>query len=314
MLDKFAWHLPLYRQHQRLEDAGIRVSRAWLTQLGAQGGALLDPIYAPQEVPLGDEAQLASIRASRVKAMDETPVKAGRAGTGKMKGGYFWPIYGELDEVCFPFFTSRAHVHVETVLGLKPVEGGVLLSDGYGAYEAYAKKTGIIHAQCWTHCRREFINAEKAEPVLAAEALDQIGALYAVEAEIRQKKLRGDTKREYRLDHARPIVDAFFNWVQRRFEEQGLLPSNPITQALAYARNRRVSLEVFLADPDVPIDNNHLHTASGMSRIMPTPGLCRIPWCEDTRCRTAGGSRFRGEQFVGIIKGSQGRRVMGREA
>ena len=252
LLDKFAWHLPLYRQHQRLEDAGIRVSRAWLTQLGAQGCALLDPIY---------EAQLASIRASRVKAMDETPVKAGRAGPGKMKGAYFWPIYGELDEVCFPFFTSRAHAHVETVLGLTPVERGVLLSDGYGAYEAYAKKTGIIHAQCWTHCRREFINAENAEPVLAAEALDRIGALYAVEAEIREKKLTSDAKREYRLDHARPIVDAFFSWVQRRFEEQGLLPSNPITKALAYARNRRVSLEVFLADPDVPVDTNHLERA-----------------------------------------------------
>ena len=249
LLDKFAWHLPLYRQHQRLEDAGIRVSRAWLTQLGAKSCALLDPIY---------EAQLASIRASRVKAMDETPVKAGRSGPGKMKSAYFWPIYGELDEVCFPFFTSRAHAHVETVLGLTPIERGVLLSDGYGAYEAYAKKTGIIHAQCWTHCRREFINAEKAEPVLAAEALDRIGALYAVEAKIREKNLRGDAKREYRLDRARPIVDAFFNWVQRKFEEQGLLPSNPITKALAYARNRRVSLEVFLADPDVPIDTNHL--------------------------------------------------------
>lgn len=31
LLDKFAWHLPLYRQHQRLLDAGITVSRAWLT-------------------------------------------------------------------------------------------------------------------------------------------------------------------------------------------------------------------------------------------------------------------------------------------
>lgn len=47
------------------------------------------------------------------------------------------------------------------------VERGVLLSDGYGAYDAYAKKTGIIHAHCWTHCRREFINAENVEPVLA---------------------------------------------------------------------------------------------------------------------------------------------------
>ena len=64
-----------------------------------------------------------------------------------MKGCYFWPVYGELDEICFPFFESRAHSNVEKVLGLSPVEGGVLLSDGYGAYEAYAGKTGLTHAQ-----------------------------------------------------------------------------------------------------------------------------------------------------------------------
>lgn len=252
LLDKFAWHLPLYRQHQRLLDAGITVSRAWLTQLAAQAAALLEPIYA---------AQLASIRTSRVKAMDETPIKAGRAGPGKMKGCYFWPVYGELDEICFPFFESRAHSNVEKVLGLTPVEGGVLLSDGYGAYEAYAGKTGLTHAQCWTHCRREFINAEAAEPDLAAKALDYIGALYAVEAKIREVKLKGDAKREYRLDHARPIVEAFFGWVKESLAAQGLLPSSPLTKALAYAHKRRAALEVFLADPEVPIDTNHLERA-----------------------------------------------------
>lgn len=130
LLDKFAWHLPLYRQHQRLFDAGITVSRAWLTQLATQAAALLTPIY---------EAQLASIPASRVKAMDETPIKAGRAGLGKMKACYFWLVYGELHEICFPFFESRAHKNVENVLGLKPVESSVLLSDGDGAYETYAR-------------------------------------------------------------------------------------------------------------------------------------------------------------------------------
>ena len=252
LLDKFAWHLPLYRQHQRLLDAGITVSRAWLTQLAAQAAALLEPIYA---------AQLASIRTSRVKAMDETPIKAGRAGPGKMKGCYFWPVYGELDEICFPFFESRAHSNVEKVLGLTPVEGGVLLSDGYGAYEAYAGKTGLTHAQCWTHCRREFINAEAAEPALAAKALESIGALYVVEAKIREARLKGDAKREYRLDHARPIVEAFFGWVKDSLAAQGLLPSSPLTKALAYAHKRRAALEVFLTDPDVPIDTNHLERA-----------------------------------------------------
>jgi len=208
------------------------------------------------------------IRASRVKAMDETPIKAGRASPGKMKACYFWPVYGELHEICFPFFESRAHSNVEKVLGLKPAQGGVLLSDGYGAYEAYASKTGLTHAQCWTHCRREFINAEAAEPELAAKALEYIGALYAVEAKIRDDKLKGEAKREYRLDHARPIVAAFFGWVKERLDAQGLLPSSPLTKALTYAHKRRGALEVFLTDPDVPIDTNHLHAARSMSRVL----------------------------------------------
>ena len=89
LVDKFAYHLPLYRQHQRLADAGITVSRPWLTQLSQQIIALLEPIH---------DAQLEVIRTGRVIAMDETPIKAGRRAEGKssgktstggMKTGYF---------------------------------------------------------------------------------------------------------------------------------------------------------------------------------------------------------------------------------
>lgn len=249
MVDKFRWHLPLYRQHQRLIDAGFKLSRPWLTQLVRQGAQLLEPIY---------EAQFDSIRASRVKAMDETPIKAGRAGPGKMKGGYFWPVYGELDEVCFPYFESRRHEHVQQALGLTQARGSVLLSDGYEAYASYAKKTGVTHAQCWIHARRTFFEAKDAEPQAAGEALRQIGALYKIEEEIRGKKLSGQNKRLHRLTHSKPLVDAFFAWIDHQFEQQGLLPSNPLTKALAYARERKVQLQVFLDDPDVPMDTNHL--------------------------------------------------------
>ena len=228
------------------------MSRPWLTQIAHQGAGLLEPIY---------EAQFASIRESRVKAMDETPIKAGRVGPGKMKGAYFWPVYGELDEVCFPFFESRRAEHVEQALGLKPAEGAVLLSDGYSAYAHYAAKTGITHAQCWAHPRRHVFEAQGAEPQAAAQALDMIGALYEVEAHIRENKLTAARKLDYRLTHAKPIVEQFFAWVNQTFEAQGLLPSNPLTKALAYARERRCGLEVYLTDPDVPIDTNHLERA-----------------------------------------------------
>ena len=57
-----------------------------------------------------------------------------------------------------------------------------------------------------------------------------------------------------------------FAWIDAQFERQGLLPSNPLTKAMAYVRDRRGGLEIFLSDPDVPIDTNHIERA-----------LCLIP-------------------------------------
>ena len=252
LIDKFRYHLPLYRQHQRLIDAGFKLSRTWLTQLVQQASQLLEPIFG---------AQLDSICCSHVITMDEVPVKAGQAGNGKMKATYFWPVYGDQDEVCFPHFESRRHEHVEQALGLKLAPGTVLLSDGYGAYDAYAKKTGITSAQCWAHSRRGIFEAKDAEPLYAGQALEQIAALYKVEEQIRERKLSGQAKRLHRLTHSKPLVDKFFDWVDKQFEQQGLLPSNPLTKALAYIHERRAGLRVFLDDPAVAIDTNHIERA-----------------------------------------------------
>ncbi|VUX54843.1 transposase (fragment) [uncultured Woeseiaceae bacterium] len=69
LVDKFVYHLPLYRQHQRLKQSGIELWRTTLTNLASRAIDLLTPIYT---------AQFGHIRKSRVLAMDETPIKAGR--------------------------------------------------------------------------------------------------------------------------------------------------------------------------------------------------------------------------------------------
>ena len=82
-----------------------------------------------------------------------------------MKQGYFWPVYGELDKVCFPFFDNRRADSVVKTLGLTPAQSAVLLSDGYSAYENYARKTGLTHAQCWAHyLKPRFIWSRRAAP------------------------------------------------------------------------------------------------------------------------------------------------------
>jgi transposase len=107
--------------------------------------------------------------------MDETPLKAGRREKGKLHRGYLWPIYGDQDEVAFPFSASRAQAVVRAALGNFC---GVLLTDGYRVYERFAQQTtAILPAQGWSHTRRQFEKAQGAEPRLVAAALDQSAKL-----------------------------------------------------------------------------------------------------------------------------------------
>ena len=100
MVHKFCWHLPLYRQHQRLLDAGITLNRSSLTHWASRGIDLLAPITA---------AQAEHVLWSEVLAMDETFLEAKREGKDKMSKGWLWPVYGDADEVVFHYAPSREH-------------------------------------------------------------------------------------------------------------------------------------------------------------------------------------------------------------
>jgi len=210
--DKFCYHLPLYHQHQRLLQSGIQLSRSTLTTRAID---LLRPIV---------DAQAQHLLQSRVLAMDEVPIKAGRQ-------AYFWPIYGEDDESVFHYAPSRAHHHVQAFLG---EFSATLLSDGYEAYAAYARHNAeVTHAACWSHCRRHFEAAKDSEPAASTEALALIGALYRHEEVSRERGLTGKEKLAYRSAHSEPVVQAFRAWCDRQYHRPDLLPSSPPGQGAA---------------------------------------------------------------------------------
>lgn len=255
LIDKFAYHLPLYRQHQRLEAAGVRLSRGTLTNLVHRTCDLLEPVYT---------AQMESIMASKVLAMDETPIMAGRKmrdppHRGKMKRAYFWPIYGDRDEIAFPFATTRASAVVKEAL---KDYAGKLLTDGYRVYDVYAKTSDrITHAQCWSHARRYFENAEPSDPKRVDEILKIIADLYRVETAMKAQALSPEQGVAYRAENARPIVDRFFEKIRGIHAQEVLLPSDPLNRAIGYTILREKALRVFLEDPMVPLDTNHLERA-----------------------------------------------------
>jgi hypothetical protein len=89
--------------------------------------------------------------------------------------------------------------------------------------------------------------------------------LYSVEGDAKKLELHNDELREHRQSHAKPIVDEVYAWRRWQCTRDDLLPSEPFTLALKYIGDRERELRVFLDDPSVPLDTNHVER--GLRRI-----------------------------------------------
>jgi transposase len=166
---------------------------------------------------------------------------------------------------------------------------GVLLTDGYLVYDRFAQTVNRrVPAQCWSQTRRHFLDADRAEPALVRQALDFIGALYEHEALIGQRGLAAEAQLADRAEFAKPLLEAFFLWLEQTLTTPVLLPTTPFTHAAHSALAREQALRVFLAYPDVPLDTNPLE------REIRAIALGRRNWLF---CWTEVGARY-----VGIIQ------------
>ena len=69
--------------------------------------------------------------------------------------------------------------------------------------------------------------AQWHEPAAVRQALDFIARLYQLEEEARHQTV--EDKRQHRLAHSKPVVDAFFAWSgdTRNWKPSGLVKLNP---------------------------------------------------------------------------------------
>jgi hypothetical protein len=128
----------------------------------------------------------------------------------------------------------------------------VLLADAYGGYNGVVAGNEITRAGCWAHARRKIVDAEKAAPEIAREAVEWVRALYAVEH--RGKSLSAAARLELRQADSAPVLaglkEKLLTW------KHLLLPKHPMAEAVNYVLGQWEELNVFCSDGAVPIDNN----------------------------------------------------------
>ncbi len=257
-LDKYLDAMPLERQVRKMRRVGLEVTSTTLwDQLHVLYLLLLPSFLALQE----------RVRAEDVLHIDETRWRM--MGKGKSKTWWLWVLSGGAG-VLFDLQPSRGS---EACKALLDGFSGTLVADGYVVYSSLEKAfthngeqlsldgeqlslPDFILAMCWMHARRGFIKAEKRGAVEAAEPLDLIGELYAVEARARERAA-GDPdallahRRQLRAEHSHDLVSQLEVWCA----SQRVLPKTQLARAIGFMNARWPSLKVFLDDPRVPLDN-----------------------------------------------------------
>lgn len=132
---------------------------------------------------------------------------------------------------------------------------GTFVGDAIGANARLGARSGgrIVHQSCNAHARREFVKAESNDPLLASQMISFYRQLYAVE--YRAAELTPDERLALRQHEAVPIWQRMQAWLDRD-DVKRLLPKSGIGQAVSYLRNQWTSLQWYLHDGRLPIDNN----------------------------------------------------------
>jgi transposase len=248
-VSKYVDHLPLYRQSEIYARQGIDLDRS--TMAGWAG-----PIAGLVE-PLVDAVGRYVTAADKIHG-DDTSVPVLDPGRGKTKTGRLW-VYVRDDRPAastdppaawYRYTPTREGAHPKAHLARFR---GVLQADAFAGFNGLYESGAIREAACWAHARRKFYDLyENSKSPIAAEALDRIRALYAVEDQVRGKP--PDCRRAFRQEHAAPLLKQLHQWLGATLA--AVSAKSEAARAIHYSLKLWAALTRYIDDGNIEIDNN----------------------------------------------------------
>jgi transposase len=251
LVSKYCDHLPLYRQSQIYAREGIELDRSTLADWVGATSSLMQPLV---------QALGAYVLSAQKLHADDTPVPVLAPGTGKTKTGRLWSYVrddrpaGSTDPpaVLFCYSPDRKSEHPRA--HLKDYRG-ILQADAYAGFNALYERTEepLTEAACWAHARRKFFDLHEAtDSPIAQEALTRIGALYAIEADIRGQS--PDERRTVREERTEPLLTELRSFLLATLHK--VSKKSDLAGAIHYTLTQWDALCRFCHDGRIEIDNN----------------------------------------------------------
>jgi transposase len=184
---------------------------------------------------------------------DETPVGVQmHDGRGKNHQAWLWQYGRPGGSVVFDFRLGRGRERPKRFLGQFE---GILQSDGYAAYENVGGPK-VVHAACWAHSRRKFLEAVKLHPEdrVATQIVWRIDELFSIDAQAREQRFDYTARHALRLERARPLLDIIKQQTEAARAET--LPSSALGKTAGYTLALWRKLTRFLEYPEMALSNN----------------------------------------------------------
>ena len=131
-------------------------------------------------------------------------------------------------------------------------------------------------ANCNAHGRRNFVKVTANFPEPGRFVLEAFREIYRYEALTREQGMSPEERLAFHQEHSKPVTEKLHTWLQAQFQERTVEPNSGLGQAISYLLKPWQKLTLFLEKAGVPLDNNIVNAARGISQIMPIPGLCRV--------------------------------------
>lgn len=249
IIGKYMDHLPVYRQLAIFKRGGVQLSASsvggWIHEVATQ----LYPFY---------QSLVENVLASGYVQIDESTLPVIDNEKKRAVKGYIWAVRDVINNQVF-FHYDRGSRSQKVLISLLRDYQGVVQSDGYEAYSIYEDKKGVLLLGCWAHARRKFENALSEDKKQATLALDYIGLLYQIEANMKEKNFSPEQIAQERERLAYPILMRFEQWMLST--HSGLLPKSLLAKAIEYTFSIYHRLIRYVADGRYQIDNNGIENA-----------------------------------------------------
>lgn len=239
--------LPFYRQEKDWEQLGIKLNRGTLANwFNTCAEKYLKPVY--------DRLHEYLLQQSVIHADETTCQVLKEDDKAPESKSYIW-LYtsGAFEDhriVIYEYQPSRGGYHALKFLA---EFHGFLHTDGFSGYN---RLQDITRCGCWAHLRRYMFEAipkkkgDKTQESPASVGLAYCDQLFQIERTL--KELKPEERRVQRMEQERPVLDAFWQWI----DGTNALGGSKLAKAVNYAQNQRPYMENYLLDGRCSISNN----------------------------------------------------------